>query len=597
MSIITTKLNGAQLLQKFTQPIKIVAPMVDQSELAWRQLSRRYGATLCYTPMFHAKLFATSEKYRRDMWSHLDGQESGDRPLIVQICGNDPKYILETAKLVEDRCDAVDLNLGCPQGIAKKGHYGSFLMEEWDLIHDIIRTLHDNLKVPVTAKIRVFPDKEKTLQYAQMIVDAGAQILTVHGRLREQKGQKTGLADWDIIKYIRDNIRSDIPIFANGNVLYAEDVNRCLEYTGCQGVMSAEGNLFNPGIFSEDTTGKQFPRVDVILREYFDIVKSLPEDSSRASRHAMKSHFFKILRAFLSKHTDIRDKISHMNVGKNSLDEWEKEVVIPVELKVSELVKEHAGLNSGKIIKGPQESWGGSYWSVPYWYCQPYFRPVNGITSEQKNHNETLKRKLDVELGEEYKSATVDNAPNVINDIVVPSFVTTPLASGELAAPLLQIIQDLQLLKHPEGGYYKETDRSPFTMEQEKRNYSTLIYYLLTPQCQRGRFHKNKNRIIHTLHRGRGQYVLLYPNGYVHSFKVGYDTTAGEVSQWVVPGGVYKASFPLENDELCDSLLISEVVVPGFDFADHQFMTGGYDELLALLNGDKRIADKLRFLL
>lgn len=594
----TTKLNGKQLLHKFKSPIKIVAPMVDQSELAWRQISRQYGATLCYTPMLHAKLFATSEKYRRDMWSHLDGQES-DRPLIVQICGNDPKYILETAKLVQDRCDAVDLNLGCPQGIAKKGHYGSFLMEEWELIHDIIKTLHDNLNVPVTAKIRVFPEQEKTLKYAKMIVEAGAQILTVHGRLREQKGQKTGLANWDIIKYLRDNISDEVPIFANGNILYAEDINRCLEYTGCQGIMSAEGNLFNPGIFS-DEPARQFPRVDVILREYFDIVKALPVDSSRASRHAMKSHFFKILRSFLSKHTDIRDKISHMNVGKNTIEEWETEVVRPVEEIVSQLVKDNAELSTGKIVKGPLESWGGSYWSVPYWYCQPYFRPVNGITSEQKVHNETLKRKLNTELSDEYKSSTVDSALNVINDIVVPSFVTTPLKDKELAAPLAKIVQELQLFKHPEGGYYKETDRSPFTMldqSQHTRNYSTLIYYLLTPHCQRGRFHKNKNRIIHTLHRGRGQYVLIYPNGYVHSFKVGYNASAGEVSQWVVPGGVYKASFPLENEELCDSLLISEVVVPGFDFEDHQFMTGGFDELLTILNGDKRLADKLSFLL
>lgn len=402
------KLNGRQLFEKIGKPTKIVAPMVDQSELAWRILSRKYGATLAYTPMFHAKLFATSEKYRKDMWCELDGDEKIDRPLVVQFCANDPDYLLQAAKLVEDKCDAVDLNLGCPQGIARKGKYGAFLMEDWDLISKLIRTLHENLNVPVTAKIRVFPEREKTLEYAKMVLNSGAQFLTVHGRLREQKGQKTGLADWEIIKYLRDNLPSDTVFFANGNILYPEDIARCMNEIHCDGVMSAEGNLYNPGVFNTSHTEDKemiFPRVDKLLREYFEIVKSC--NGSHASKIAMKSHFFKVLRPFLPHNVDIRANIASMTAN-TSFEEWEEKVVKLVEDRVQKLFEEPDIAEKDIITVGEPQPWGGAYRTVPYWRCQPYFRPVNGVTadkrvtdalkSKQSLEAESLKRKPECEL-------------------------------------------------------------------------------------------------------------------------------------------------------------------------------------------------------
>lgn len=378
------KLQGRALFESIGSPEKIVAPMVDQSELAWRILSRRYGATLAYTPMFHAKMFATSEKYRRDMWCKDDGSQELDRPLVVQFCANDSDYLLAAAKLIEDKCDAVDLNLGCPQGIAKKGHYGSFLMEDWDLIHKLIRTLHDNLKIPVTAKIRVFSERAKTLEYAKMVLDAGAQFLTVHGRLREQKGQKTGLADWDIIQYLRQELPKDTVFFANGNILYPEDISRCMNEIHCDAVMSAEGNLYNPGVFNTDFIGDKemtFPRVDKLLREYFEVVKSC--EGSHASKVAMKSHFFKILRPFLPEHTDIRSNLATMS-AKSSFQEWDEKVVKKVEHVVQEIFNQPDIESKDVIITGKTELWGGSYKTVPYWRCQPYFRPVNGVTGDKR---------------------------------------------------------------------------------------------------------------------------------------------------------------------------------------------------------------------
>lgn len=378
-AFVKTKLTGRQLYNAIGQPKTIVAPMVDQSELAWRILSRRYGAQLCYTPMFHSKLFATQEKYRNSMWTtNLDGNKDLDRPLIVQFCANDPDYLLQAAKLIENECDAIDLNLGCPQGIARKGKYGAFLMDDWDLVYKLIKNLHDNLSIPVTAKIRIYDDYEKSLKYAKMVLDAGAQFITVHGRTREMKGQATGLANWKILKYLRDNLPQDQVFFSNGNILYPSDIQRCQSETACDAVMSAEGNLYNPGVFwtLDDNKDKQFPRVDKILREYFEIVKE--NYDSLASRHAMKSHFFKLLHAFLEVHKELRPIIGKANVN-GPLDQWEL-IVVKIESLVQEIYSNNPDIEKLDVItNGPIEDWGGHYKTVPYWRCQPYFRKVDGV--------------------------------------------------------------------------------------------------------------------------------------------------------------------------------------------------------------------------
>lgn len=368
---MSSKLQGRELYESLGSPKKIVAPMVDQSELAWRILSRRHGADLCYSPMYNARLFGTNETYRRDNFGELDGDEKIDRPLVVQFCANNPDELLAAAKHVVGRCDAVDLNLGCPQGIARKGHYGAFLMEEWDLIHSMISKLHQELDVPVTAKIRIFPEKEKTLEYAKMVLSAGAQFLTVHGRTREMKGQQTGLADWSYIKYLRDNLPPNTVIFANGNIVYQHDIPRCLEATGADAVMSAETNLVNPAVFSTNSTiDNEYPRVDKLLREYFEIAKETP---GRASAAAMKSHFFKILRSFLPHAIDIRNQIGPIKRG-----EYEKyeDIVRQVEERVAKVLSEE-----GVEDKVTDD---GEYKNVPYWRCQPLFRVVDGVASNGK---------------------------------------------------------------------------------------------------------------------------------------------------------------------------------------------------------------------
>src|SRR5579871_1753838 len=210
------------------------------------------SSILCYTPMFHARLFATVPHYRASMFAplrnpipspqdhyhtsqltptdyHLDGNPRFDRPLIVQFCANDPEHLLAAASLVAPFADAVDLNLGCPQGIARRGRYGAFLQDDPALVFRLINTLHRELSIPVTAKCRVLDTNEETLRYVRMLFEAGASWVCVHGRRRECKGHNTGLADWEMIRWLRERLPAEWVLFANGNVLQHGDLGRCLE--------------------------------------------------------------------------------------------------------------------------------------------------------------------------------------------------------------------------------------------------------------------------------------------------------------------------------------------------------------------------------
>lgn len=100
-----------------------VAPMVDQSELAFRQLCMRHGTTAAYTPMLHSRLFCETASYRAEHFTTCEM----DRPLLAQFCANDPETFVRAARYVEHAVDGVDLNLGCPQRIASRGRYGGCL--------------------------------------------------------------------------------------------------------------------------------------------------------------------------------------------------------------------------------------------------------------------------------------------------------------------------------------------------------------------------------------------------------------------------------------------------------------------------------------
>jgi tRNA-dihydrouridine synthase 1 len=450
------KLHGRAFYESIGSPKLIIAPMVDRSEFAWRVLTRSYlddersKSLLAYTPMLHARLFKTELRYRSEnfqptrgsldstesseepVW--LDGNSATDRPLFVQFCANKPDEMLEAARYVAPYCDAVDLNLGCPQGIARSGKYGAFLQEHWDTIYSLINTLHNELSIPITAKMRILDTREKTLAYAKMILSAGASILTVHGRRREQKGHNTGVADWTMIRFLRDNLPPETVLFANGNILNSDDISACLEATGADGVMSAEGNLSDPTIFAlppSDPFSREYYRgpfgcsgyrLDGVIRRYFDIIyrhvlgqevpsrnplyvpgdavlptpvaepqaaaiaepgKKRKRDNKAAASpnlRFMQGHLFQILRPMLHIHTDIRDALAKSRIGdfaafENVLSMLEIATAkaLDVEVRNPGKWKSIGGEPKAEEDMTPSERTIAKY-RRPWWVCQPHLR-------------------------------------------------------------------------------------------------------------------------------------------------------------------------------------------------------------------------------
>lgn len=285
----------------FKKKRKILAPMVGLSDLSWRTLVREYGADLCYTPMFHSKNFVESKTYRKRNFL----TNKYDRPLVVQFCSNDPEILLKAVELVKDHCDAVDLNLGCPQRIAKRGRYGSYLQDEWDLIRNMIRKVKDNIEIPISCKIRIFPNLEKTVKYAQMLEKAGCEFICVHGRTREQKGPNAPV-NLNFIKEIKKTL--SIPVIANGGAKTYYDIENYFEQTNADGVMCAYGALLDPQIFL-----KQKEEFSFLIKRYLEICKKNQEYFKenkffiQEQTKAVRAHMFKLFKYNKKENKELND--------------------------------------------------------------------------------------------------------------------------------------------------------------------------------------------------------------------------------------------------------------------------------------------------
>lgn len=224
----------------------VLAPMAGVTDLPFRIICKEQGADLIYTEMISAK----GIMYNNKNTEALLQVEEIERPVALQLFGEDPYIISEQAKRIEDRnFDIFDINMGCPVPKVVNNGEGSALMKNPKRIGEIVSAITKAVKKPVTIKIRKGFTKEliNAIECAKIAEESGAAAIAVHGRTREQYYQ--GEADWDIIRLVKNAV--SIPVIGNGDVFKPQDAKCMLDETGCDAVMLARGVRGNPWLFHQ----------------------------------------------------------------------------------------------------------------------------------------------------------------------------------------------------------------------------------------------------------------------------------------------------------------------------------------------------------
>jgi tRNA-dihydrouridine synthase B len=227
----------------------LLAPMAAVTDLPFRTVCEEFGVGLTITEFLSAHaLSAGDPKTTGKLTASLDGRRFG-----VQIFGREPEMMDKAAKMaVSIGASLVDINMGCPAKRVVAGECGSALMREPEIAQELVRVVVAAVpeNIPVTVKHRAGWDQahRNAPEFACAMVEAGAKMITVHGRTRTQGF--SGKSDPDIIKLVRDALPSHIPLVGNGDVVDVEGYLRMREHTGCDAVMIGRGALGNPWLFS-----------------------------------------------------------------------------------------------------------------------------------------------------------------------------------------------------------------------------------------------------------------------------------------------------------------------------------------------------------
>ncbi len=256
----------------FDSPL-CLAPMAGICNIAFRILCRRYGAGLVYSEFVNATAITRENKYSMQMMKTVPEE----RPVAIQLFGTRIPDIKKATLLLQDKCDHVDFNFGCPAQQVTCTGAGAALMKHPNKIKAIVEAMASVSENPVTVKMRLGIDKDhiNVVKIAQKCEEAGSAAIAIHGRTVDQK--YTGNAHWNMIKNVKEAV--DIPVIGNGDVTDEKSAVRMFEETGVDAVMLGRAACGNPFIFTRIHhyihTGKMLKQKDTfkIFDEYLALWK------------------------------------------------------------------------------------------------------------------------------------------------------------------------------------------------------------------------------------------------------------------------------------------------------------------------------------
>lgn len=249
----------------------VLAPMAGITDYAFRTFMKGLDAGVVITEL----ISATGIAYKSERTIQLTRFDEGQRPVGIQLFGEDPVQMAEAAKFVQDLgADFVDVNFGCPvPKVVKKGA-GSAALKDLPAMAVLLRAMVKAVSIPVTIKIRTGWDS--TSRNAENVVNLayneGITWVAIHGRTRAQG--YSGLSDWEYIREVKRGAR--IPVLGNGDILFPDQAVERLQESGVDGVLIGRGALKNPYIFREALTlwkGQNLVRDSV--RDYSLLFSSL----------------------------------------------------------------------------------------------------------------------------------------------------------------------------------------------------------------------------------------------------------------------------------------------------------------------------------
>lgn len=277
--------------------------MAGVTDVAFRALAKRCGAALTYTEFVSSTALVRGSKKTEQMIV----TDPSEKPAAIQLFGSSVNDVVEAAKMVEDRFDVIDVNCGCPAWKVIKTGAGSELLRKPEGIASFISKLAGAVSKPVTLKIRTGIDEKhiNALDVARQAEDAGAAAIGIHGRTQKQ-GYR-GIADWDIIKKVKELV--NIPVIGNGDVFTPETFKQRLDESGVDYILIARGAVGNPYIFTQI---KDFMEKGVYGAP--DRKKLFSELLSLARKHqvpfaAIKDHALHLTKG-IDKAAALRDRIS-----------------------------------------------------------------------------------------------------------------------------------------------------------------------------------------------------------------------------------------------------------------------------------------------